>query len=115
MNMCSDSVREACLRVAGSPGSMQILQAVSVSPTFLHLHPREIRKTATNVWMMEHRIFRMPDWKRQTNVKIMDFRISQMPDLKSPKIDEIVDSRNFRRSQKPSGPGYPRIPKKSQY
>ena len=49
----------------------------------------------------------MHDLKCPKIVKIMDFWILRMPDLKSPKIVEIMDFRNFRRSLKPSGPGYP--------
>ena len=57
---------------------------------------------------MENRHFRMTDWKSPQMVKMMDFRIFRMPGLKRPKMVNMMNFRNFRRSQKPSGPGYPR-------
>ena len=56
--------------------------------------------------MMDFRHFRMPGLKCHKMVEIIDFRISRMPDLKCTKMVEIMDFMIFRRSQKPSGPGY---------
>ena len=42
------------------------------------------------------------------NDQIMDFRKFRMLDLRCTEIVEIFNFRIFRRSQKPSGPGYPR-------